>query len=264
MFMGTNSAGQARFLKKDLLRRGWTEGLIERFLGEPDEMPHRYGGGYYCVYNAARVKQAEANPEWQQAVNRRKNRREHPPQEVDLLAAIFSVTRSAKRYRDAAQTCYRAGKHGFAGQARRQKVSLYALKDRGIAAACLAGRIAPVRRVGDGFVEYRGEGYCYHSTLFPTGLDVPVAAGSQPLLVEAKPREAAEPKLKDAVYTLKALPEVPDRFARLVPEWQRKQQQERRRKQLEYEQACEQRWRDRDDEVCSDCGELLQDCQCEL
>ena len=259
MYMGTDSAGHARFLKKDLLRRGWTEGLIKRFLGQPDDTPHRYGGGYYCVYHAARVRQAEANPEWQQAVNRRKNRKEHPPQKVDLLAAIFAATRSAKRYRDAAQTCYRAGKHGFAGHARRQKASLYALKDRGIAAVYLAGRIAPVRRVGDGLVEYRGEGYCYHSTLHPKGLDMPVAAESHPLLVEAKPREAAEPKLKDAVHTLKALPEVPDSFARLVPEWQKKQQEERRRKQLEYKQGREQRWRDGDDEVCPDWRELREE-----
>jgi tellurite resistance protein len=37
-----------------------------------------------------------------------------PAKQVDLLAAIFAVNRSAKRYRDAAETHYRERMHGFA------------------------------------------------------------------------------------------------------------------------------------------------------
>lgn len=207
-------AGKETFLKQDLLLRGWTPGLIKRFLGEPDETPHRNGGGHYCIYSRRRVLAAEAELEWQQAVEHRQNRKPKPPKAIDLLAAIFAATRAAKRFRDAAQSCYQKGSHGFATTFRLRKEMLYALKDKGIAAGFATGRIKPITRTAH-LVEYRGEGYCFHSTLLPDSTTLAEASTAQPLRVEAKPREAAEPRLKDALFTLESLPNVPARFIRL-------------------------------------------------
>lgn len=232
-----------QFLKQELLARGWTPGLINRFLGAPDETPHRYGGGHYCVYLGDRVKEAETKHEWQEAVKQCRNRKEAPPQTIDLLAAIFGVTRAAKRYRDAAQTCYQKRKHGFAGTFRSRKEELYGLKDKGIVAALAAGRIRPVRLNG-GLIEYSGEGYCFHSTLLPPQADMlpsvdssgptavllPGLPQSEPLRVEAKPRQSNEPRLKDAVFTLEALPVVSKEFKRLaLPSMKHERQKSRYR-----------------------------------
>lgn len=76
---------------------------------------------------------------------------------IDLLAAIFTVTRAAKRYRDAASGCYEVGLHAFARCNRERKEKLYALKDCGIAAATKAGRIATMATAGE-LTVYCGEG----------------------------------------------------------------------------------------------------------
>ena len=94
-------------------------------------------------------------------------------------------------------------------------------------------------------MEYRGEGYCYHSKLHPKGVEVPVDADNQPLRVEAKPREAKEPRLKDAIHTLESLPDVSDSFIRVVPEWEKHQEEERERKRKQH------RHNDEDEDVDS-------------
>lgn len=126
-----------------------------------------------------------------------------PPVIIDLLAAIFTVTRSAKRYRNSAETNYKYGKHGFAGSARRQKAHLYGLKDKGLIAAFRAGRVQAVGTHGC-LTIYRGEGYCFHSLLRPKDAVLP-EVGTDPLTVEAKPKATDEPRLKDAVHTLEEL-----------------------------------------------------------
>jgi hypothetical protein len=139
---------------------------------------------------------------------------EKPAVPIDLLAAIFTVTRSAKRYRDSAQTCYQHRKHGFARMARKQKEYLYELKDDGIVAAFRQGRVQAVGTHGC-LAVYRGEGYCYHSLLHPKGTVLPelktrgtTDTGNEPLTVEAKPRGTKEPRLKDACHTLEELPKL--------------------------------------------------------
>jgi len=66
-------------------------------------------------------------------------KRSKPAQQVDLLAAIFSVNRSAKRFRDAAQSCYDSDMRGLAGRHRQRKEQLYRIKDAGIMAAVPTG-----------------------------------------------------------------------------------------------------------------------------
>ena len=84
-----------------------------------------------------------------------------PPKEIDLLAAIFTVTRAAKRYRDAASASYQSRTYAFATAHKERKEECYRLKDRGIVAAYRAGRITATHTAGP-LTEYHGEGYCYH------------------------------------------------------------------------------------------------------
>jgi hypothetical protein len=143
----------------------------------------------YCLYDVSQT--------------RPKRISKKPPEIIDLLAAIFTVTRSAKRYRNSAQTCYQYGKHGFASNFRKQKEHLYQLKDDGLVAAVRNGRVQAVGTHGR-LTVYRGEGYCFHSLLRPKGAVLP-EVGNNPLTVEAKPKATDEPRLKDAVYTLEEL-----------------------------------------------------------
>jgi len=73
---------------------------------------------------------------------RRRNATPKPePQKIDVLAATFTVNRAAKRMRNASQAHYVGRRHGLAGHNRRRKEELYELKDRGIAACVVAGRL---------------------------------------------------------------------------------------------------------------------------
>jgi hypothetical protein len=203
------------YLKQDLLDRGWKPSMMKRWLSKPDFKQHRSGGGEYHLYAKERVRKAEKSLAWRRERDKWKQRgeRKSEPVCVDLLAAIFSVNRSAKRYRDAAQKCYALKKHGFARQGRETKEELYALKDRGIAEAFRLGRITPMLRKG-GLIEYRGEGYCFHSTLLPVDIALAQSTDDTILYVDAKPRGSAEVRMLDAKHTLSALPPAGDQFTR--------------------------------------------------
>jgi hypothetical protein len=133
------------------------------------------------------------------------------PKEIrtcDVLAAIFAVNRAAKRWRDAAQQHYLNSRHGQARIARQNKERLYALKERGIAAAYSAGRIDVVEIHG-GMCLYRGEGYSFHSRLVPIELTDTIPIGEvSPVLIDAKPQGRKEPRQIDAIACLDALPQV--------------------------------------------------------
>jgi hypothetical protein len=203
---------------------GLTDSMIKK-LGPPDKLvpnPHYKSGPPAQLYLVTKVKRWIARN--RDSVDKAKYRREYKaePKQCDLLASIFVVNRAAKRHRDAARTHYECDLHGFAGHAKSRKESLYGLKDRGIAAAFEAGRIQAVQIHG-GLCLYRGEGYCFHSTLVPIGVDIPRSTDDAPITVEAKPRGSGEPLVRDAWATLEELPEADiSRFSRLeVPRIER-------------------------------------------
>ena len=62
----------------ELLRRGWTQGLIEKLLGKPDQLmtnPHHRSGPKMRLYARARVLQAEASPDFRAMQGVREARR---------------------------------------------------------------------------------------------------------------------------------------------------------------------------------------------
>ncbi len=127
-----------------------------------------------------------------------------PPVEVDLLAAIFTVNRTAKRYRDKAGAHYGSRQYGFATNAREVKERMYELKDRGITHAYRQGLLRATGTHGP-LTYYEGGGYRFHSLLRPVHLQLPVL-GEETVQVEAKPKGKREVRLKDAEFTLDQLP----------------------------------------------------------
>ena len=143
-------------------------------------------------------------------------RKEIPPKEIDLLPAIFTVNKAAKRFRDQAESYYKKEQHGFAGDRKSKKSKLYHLKDRGIACACRSGKLTFDGFHG-GLATYSGEGYSFHSALVPEGL-LPVKndnTKSDKVFIEAVPKGTNEARLKDAVFTLEKLPDNNDGFNRV-------------------------------------------------
>lgn len=162
------------------------------------------GGAKHREWEVYRVSECEPKQE----------RKTRPPRLIDVLAATFAVNRAAKRFRDAASEHYLHGTHGFAGSCSQRKAKLYALKDRGIVVAYREGRIH-CEGIHGALAIYRGEGYCFHSFLFPMSLDEQALDPSVAITVEAKPRESQEPRLMDAEHTLSQLPDHTHEFRRL-------------------------------------------------
>ena len=127
-----------------------------------------------------------------------------PPREIELLRAIRTVNRSAKRYRDAAQKHYQLGMHGFSQNSKRKKDQLYKLKDKGIRIALAEGLIHCVG-IHDGLACYSGGGYVFHSPQIPEGT---FAEDVSSLRVESRPKSREEGRLKDAMFTLESLDDV--------------------------------------------------------
>jgi hypothetical protein len=211
--------------KGSLLAEGWTEGAIKKFLPPPEiEQRRSYEHGKYTVYlfDPTAVDAALRKPEVQEYLAniriRREKRAARVPSAIPLIDAIREISRSAHRWRDAAQAQYQAGNHGLAGHSKREKERLYGLKERGIAAAYKEGllRYAGASPQGMGVYEY-GEGgkSCFHSCLHPAGVErKPVAGHPEVLEVTAKPQEHA---MADADFTLSALPEPGNEFERTAP-----------------------------------------------
>ncbi len=176
----------------------------------PDETRKRYGGGTFFLWAPRTISRiARLRETTEQLARQAKPQRE--PVRVDLLAAIFAVNRAAKRQRDAASKQYSHRQHGFARTASETKRHLYVLKDVGIAAAVLDGRLAYAGQHAR-LAVYRGSGYCFHSTLLPSG-QPQVHDDDSPLIMrEAKPREAKEALLRDAIFTLEQIEDRTDEF----------------------------------------------------
>ena len=78
-----------------------SEGLVPLAGESPKEVRPRYGGGEVHLYSREQMRPKRIV-------------RHRPPEQVDLLAAIFAMTRAAKRFRDAAAACYESGAFNFA------------------------------------------------------------------------------------------------------------------------------------------------------
>jgi len=167
-------------------------------------------GGQFCeVYRVSELKPLRPKP---------------AAKEIDLLLAIWTINRAAKRMRDLAKNYYLKGVYGLATKRKEQKDHFYDLKDRGIVAAYRQGIIQFVEIVeyenGTALAVYQGGGYYFHSFLVPSQIlaslfsdDADSVAASSvvryeegELLIEAKPKSKNEGRRIDAIATLQKLP----------------------------------------------------------
>jgi hypothetical protein len=157
---------------------------------EPVKEKRAYNGGYcYGLY-----KESDFIPV--------QKRQKIEPQEIDILAAIFTVNRASKRYRDVALNHYNNNRHGLSKYSSSVKKQLYDLKDRGLKYAYYAGLISCVGKQGDLYL-YTGQGYVYHSPLYPTNIDI-VTLSEDNISVQSK-LKTEKYRLTDAIYTLQQL-----------------------------------------------------------
>lgn len=145
-----------------------------------------------------------------------KRKKMRPPTSVDLLWAIFTVNRSAKRYRDAAKRLYNLDRHSLSRIARNKKECLYLLKEAGIREAFRRRLLRP-EAIHGGLAVYRGGGFCFHSAQVPLELmdKLPKEADAEVFFRESVPRSSAEAKLKDAEFTLSQCDGTTDGFVPL-------------------------------------------------
>lgn len=140
-----------------------------------------------------------------------------PLVEENVLAAIFSVNRAAKRYRDAAIRLYKTARqrrsnHGLVKAAKNKKKQLYVLKEQGVIFAFRQSWIDFDGLHGN-LAVYRGSGYCFHSPLRPRIAEpAEHSTSDESLFVESKPKGSGELRLKDAVATLEQLNENTNAF----------------------------------------------------
>lgn len=133
----------------------------------------------------------------------------------NVLRAVWSVNRAAKRRRDAASASYENAMHGFAGHHRREKEGYYRQKDTGIMWLAAAGHVTATHRHG-GLVVWEGGGFSFHSTVAPLDADALPDNGSEPIRIEARPRGSREMRLVDATALIARLTVDMAQFARLA------------------------------------------------
>ena len=206
--LSTQDAAAKLFISENTFRN-----IVKRREIEPDEIHKRYGGGEYWLWANKTIGRVARLSDVKKT---RSRKAPSPAVSVDLLPAIFTVNRAAKRFRDAAQRHYQGSRHGFARDNRMKKSDLYDLKDRGIAAATLLG-LLEFSGFHGGMAIYKGSGCCFHSRLVPLGVEHPIRSANTniPFFAESKPKEATEPRLMDAKYTLSQLPHLPLHFSSL-------------------------------------------------
>lgn len=124
---------------------------------------------------------------------------------VDVLLAIWTVSRTAKRYRDQKNRSYALGHHGRCAMSKEEEQHLYDLKENGIRYAYSVGRLR-YEGIHAGLALYIGEGFSFHSRLMPQG-ETYIDDGER-LQVASKAKTRKEAKLKDAKLTLESLPSI--------------------------------------------------------
>jgi len=137
---------------------------------------------------------------------------------VSVLAAVFSANRIAKRCRDLASNSYGDEDHEAAGYYSHLKRQLYKLKGQTLHYLLLDNHLQVVGHhcfEGDNWAEVlKGGGYCFHR---PCETPDTPPEDAEKDGIDAKPKDANEPGLVEAVSSLERFlegkPEVP------VHEW---------------------------------------------
>lgn len=148
---------------------------------------------------------------------KRKYRR-HSPRSIDFISALFVVNQSAKRYGDMASNCHYHGFRGFASHASDKMKKLLALKDKGVV-HCVRNGLLNYVGIDGNFALYRSADgqYYVHSGLWPESADMS-EVGEDDLAKASAKNSKKRYLLKDAVFSLKHLPDGHEGFNRIALE----------------------------------------------
>jgi len=154
------------------------------------------GGGQFNLgrkYKSYRRQDVEALAEEYAEHNARRNK------PCDLLLALFTLNRRAKRCRDLAPTYYKNGQHGFAGYYRREKETIYAMKGQALHYLVAEGRLTHAgyhqfARSGLTAELLAGEGFRFHRPCEPVDGLEPSTLDE----IESIPKCRKEPTLRVA------------------------------------------------------------------
>ncbi len=126
-----------------------------------------------------------------------------PAQLILIAAAVWVINRRAKRCRDQADTAYCSRSHNLAQLRSQEKNDLYKLKEQAIEHLLREGTAVVTghhRFAGENWAELiECEGYTFHRPCSPVEGVMPEDLAQ----IEAKPRGTKEPRLKDALHTIK-------------------------------------------------------------
>jgi hypothetical protein len=122
------------YYKRELKTRGWTDRMIDSYLGEPDERRDRTGGGEFHFYYAERVAAWESNPAWQAERDKWAARSAKAAESLKRNAPI----REAKRAQEQAERRRLAEEAGRAARRLAEEAERAALAQVGILPALSA------------------------------------------------------------------------------------------------------------------------------
>lgn len=161
------------------------------------ELGRKYHKKRYPLFSGVVIRAADET-RLMAALEEKAQKRQRKVERLPVLAALFTLNRRAKRCRDLAQTYYQQGMHGFAGDMKRVKERIYALKGQAlhhlVEAGVLVGGKYHRFEFGNFAEVLEGRGYRFHRPCPPR------EPGDGDLIesVEAKPKEAGEPTVEIA------------------------------------------------------------------
>ncbi|MGE3408249.1 MAG: hypothetical protein AB7I37_15635 [Pirellulales bacterium] len=182
------------FVKEPKVAKSKTEWSRLGFRIRKGEQPHsfRYSRtpGYYDVFRDDQI-------EPKREVN------EIEPVEIKILAALWVINRRAKRMRDGATRSFKKGRHTEASNHSDEKQRLYAMKEQVVHYLMESGILRHVGRhrfpEGNWAEVLAGGDFRFHRPCPPPDNE---SDGEQIGQIEAQPRCAHEPRLKDALFTI--------------------------------------------------------------
>ena len=125
------------------------------------------------------------------------------PKIVPILAALWRINRSAKRYRDAEYACDSANCHEFSKKAQRLKINLHELRLQALQHLLDERRLVVMGycHLDGRWVEVlSGDGYTFHRPCpRPKNQEIALLDRNS---TDARPVGFSEPKLKDAILTV--------------------------------------------------------------
>lgn len=180
------------------------------------EFGRKYRRKRYPMFSGVVIR-AEDHARLMAALEVKARKRQEKVGRLSVLAALFTLNRRAKRCRDLAQSYYQERMHGFAGDMKREKDCIYALKEQVlhhlVEAGVLVGGKYHRFEFGNWAEVLEGQGYRFHRPCPPR------EPGEGDLIesVEAKPMEAGEPTVEIAYEVVEKFLVGKERVA--VYEW---------------------------------------------